>query len=73
MGLRSHGPDAGARRTNWRVRLGIGHPGHKDSRCWAMCWGISAPRDKIWLVPLLDAVADAARAASTGARHPDFH
>jgi PTH1 family peptidyl-tRNA hydrolase len=42
-----------------RVRLGIGHPGHKDL---VSNWVLSnfAKVDQDWLVPLLDAVAEAA-------------
>ena len=42
----------------WRVRLGIGHPGHKD-RVTGHVLGNFAKVDD-WLEPLLDAVADAA-------------
>jgi len=43
----------------WRVRLGIGHPGHKD-RVMGHVLGDFARADKDWLVALLDAVAEAA-------------
>lgn len=43
----------------WRVRLGIGHPGSKE-RVMGHVLGDFAKVDKDWLVPLLDAVADAA-------------
>jgi peptidyl-tRNA hydrolase, PTH1 family len=43
----------------WRVRLGIGHPGHKD-RVHGHVLGNFAKVDEPWLVQLLDAVADAA-------------
>ncbi len=43
----------------WRVRLGIGHPGHKD-RVTGHVLGDFAKTDMIWLLPLLDAVADSA-------------
>lgn len=42
-----------------RVRMGIGHPGHKDL---VTHWVLSdfAKADGVWLTPLLDAIADAA-------------
>jgi PTH1 family peptidyl-tRNA hydrolase len=43
----------------WRVRLGIGHPGAKD-RVLSYVLGDFAKADRDWLIPLLDAVADAA-------------
>lgn len=43
----------------WRVRLGIGHPGHKD-RVTGHVLGDFAKADQAWLADLLDAVADAA-------------
>ena len=43
----------------WRVRLGIGHPGHKD-RVHGHVLGNFAKVDEPWLERLLDAVADAA-------------
>lgn len=43
----------------WRVRLGIGHPGHKD-RVTGHVLGDFAKVDQPWLTALLDAVADAA-------------
>ena len=43
----------------WRVRLGIGHPGHKD-RVYGHVLGDFAKVDQPWLAALLDAVADAA-------------
>ena len=43
----------------WRVRLGIGHPGHKD-RVLGHVLGDFAKVDAAWLTELLDAVADAA-------------
>jgi PTH1 family peptidyl-tRNA hydrolase len=45
----------------WRVRLGIGHPGHKD-RVLGHVLGDFAKVDQQWLAALLDAVADAAPA-----------
>ena len=49
----------------WRVRLGIGHPGHKD-RVTGHVLGDFAKDDRLWLVPLLDAVADAAPLLAQG-------
>ncbi len=43
----------------WRVRLGIGHPGHKD-RVLGYVLGDFAKIDQPWLAAVLDAVADAA-------------
>jgi len=43
----------------WRVRLGIGHPGHRD-RVTGHVLGDFAKVDQAWLATLLDAVADAA-------------
>lgn len=43
----------------WRVRLGIGHPGDK-ARVTGHVLGDFAKVDMGWLLPLLDAVADAA-------------
>lgn len=40
-----------------RVRLGIGHPGHKD-RVTGHVLKDFAKADQDWLVPMLDAVAD---------------
>ena len=41
----------------WRVRLGIGHPGHKD-HVTGHVLGDFAKVDQGWLTALLDAVAD---------------
>ena len=41
----------------WRVRIGIGHPGHKALVLGAVL-GDFAKTDVTWLVPLLDAIAD---------------
>ena len=49
----------------WRVRLGIGHPGHKD-RVHGHVLGDFAKVDLPWLATLLDAVADAARLLASG-------
>jgi PTH1 family peptidyl-tRNA hydrolase len=43
----------------WRVRLGIGHPGTKE-RVMGHVLGDFIKEDREWLLPLLDAVADAA-------------
>ena len=43
----------------WRVRLGIGHPGHKD-KVHGHVLGNFAKVDEDWLTTLLAAVADAA-------------
>jgi PTH1 family peptidyl-tRNA hydrolase len=54
-GLRSIDPQIGV---NYRrVRLGIGHPGHKD-RVMPHVLGDFAKGDAEWLDPLLDALAD---------------
>ena len=49
----------------WRVRLGIGHPGIKE-RVTGHVLGDFAKVDQDWLVPLLDAVADAAPLLAEG-------
>ena len=41
----------------WRVRIGIGHPGHK-SRVVGAVLGDFVKADRDWLIPLLDAIAD---------------
>ena len=43
----------------WRVRLGIGHPGQKE-RVLGHVLGDFVKEDREWLLPVLDAVADAA-------------
>ncbi len=43
----------------WRVRLGIGHPGHKDAVTGHVL-GNFAKQDAAWLAKLLDALADCA-------------
>ncbi len=48
----------------WRVRLGIGHPGHKD-RVTGHVLGNFAKVDS-WVEPLLDAVADQAPLLAEG-------
>jgi len=47
-----------------RIRLGIGHPGHKD-RVSGHVLGNFA-KDEDWVAPLLDAVADAASLLAEG-------
>ena len=54
----------------WRVRLGIGHPGVKE-RVTGHVLGDFARPDKDWLLPLLDAVAEAAPLLAA-ARPEDF-
>jgi PTH1 family peptidyl-tRNA hydrolase len=49
----------------WRVRLGIGHPGARE-RVLGYVLGDFAKADLGWLVPLLDAVADAAPLLAAG-------
>jgi peptidyl-tRNA hydrolase, PTH1 family len=49
----------------WRVRLGIGHPGHKD-RVTGHVLGDFAKADLDWLLPCLDAVADEAGLLAAG-------
>jgi PTH1 family peptidyl-tRNA hydrolase len=48
----------------WRVRLGIGHPGVKE-RVLGYVLGDFAKADVTWLVPTLDAVAEAAPLLAT--------
>ncbi len=52
----------------WRVRLGIGHPGHKD-RVLGYVLGDFAKADQDWLGGLLDGVAD--NAALLAAAKPE--
>jgi len=54
----------------WRVRLGIGHPGSKE-RVLSYVLGDFTKGDVTWLVPLLDAVAEAAPLLAVG-KSPDF-
>ena len=49
----------------WRVRMGIGHPGHKDAVTGHVL-GNFAKQDQVWLEKLLDAVADAAPMLAEG-------
>ncbi len=62
-GLRSIHAHVGE--TYARVRLGIGHPGHKD-RVAGYVLHDFAKADADWLEPLLDAVADAAPLLAAG-------
>ncbi len=54
-GLRSIDPQIGT--AYRRIRLGIGHPGHKD-RVMPWVLGDFSKADAEWLTPLLDALAD---------------
>ena len=54
----------------WRVRLGIGHPGHKD-RVTGHVLGDFSRDDQNWLAPFLDAVATDAPLLAAG-RNTDF-
>ena len=49
----------------WRVRLGIGHPGHKD-RVTGHVLGDFAKVDQDWLLALLDTVAEQAPLLAAG-------
>ncbi len=53
----------------WRVRLGIGHPGKE--RVLGHVLGDFGKQDREWLLPLLDAVAEAAPLLTEG-RPEDF-
>jgi PTH1 family peptidyl-tRNA hydrolase len=48
-----------------RVRLGIGHPGHKD-RVHGYVLSDFPAADRSWLIPFLDAVADRAGSLADG-------
>jgi PTH1 family peptidyl-tRNA hydrolase len=54
----------------WRVRLGIGHPGSKERVLGHVLSDFSSV-DRDWLLPVLDAVADAAPLLVAG-KHEDF-
>jgi PTH1 family peptidyl-tRNA hydrolase len=54
----------------WRVRLGIGHPGDK-ARVLGHVLGDFVAADREWLLPVLDAVADAAPLLA-GGKPEDF-
>lgn len=62
-GLRSI--DAVCGRDYRRLRLGIGHPGHKD-RVNPHVLGDFAKADRTWLDPLIDAIADNAELLAEG-------
>lgn len=62
-GLRDIDPQIG--KDYRRVRIGIGHPGHKD-RVTGYVLQDFAKADQDWLGPLLEAVADAAPALAAG-------
>ena len=53
----------------WRVRLGIGHPGHKE-RVLGHVLGDFAKVDRDWLIATLDAVAEAAPLLAAGQPEP---
>ena len=53
----------------WRVRLGIGHPGHKE-RVLGHVLGDFAKADRDWLIATLDAVAEAAPLLAAGQPEP---
>ena len=53
----------------WRVRLGIGHPGHKDRVRGYVLHDFSTT-EEAWLDPLLEAVAEAAPLLASG--KPDW-
>ncbi|VAW14690.1 Peptidyl-tRNA hydrolase [hydrothermal vent metagenome] len=62
-GLRSINPQIGTEYQ--RVRLGIGHPGHKDLVSRYVLSNF-AKTDRVWLLPLLDAIAQNADLLVTG-------
>jgi peptidyl-tRNA hydrolase, PTH1 family len=62
-GIRSIGAHVGP--DFWRVRIGIGHPGHKD-RVTGYVLGNFAKADGDWLIPLLDAMIDTVPALAAG-------
>ena len=66
-GLRSIDASMGTKEF-FRVRLGIGHPGHKD-RVLGHVLGDFSKTDKEWLEPLLDAVAEAAPELASADEH----
>lgn len=57
-------------RDYWRVRLGIGHPGHKEAVTPYVLGNFSHP-EEIWLIPLLQALAIEAPAL-LGSTPPDW-
>ena len=68
-GLRSMDRQLGAS-DYWRVRLGIGHPGSKE-RVLPYVLGDFAKDETTWLIPFLDAIADASPLLAAG-KAPDF-
>lgn len=62
-GLRSIAPVLGPE--FWRVRIGIGHPGHKD-RVTGHVLGPFTATERQWLEPLLQAIAEAAPLLARG-------
>ena len=59
-------PPAGSSSTTFRrVRIGIGHPGHKDKVLRYVLQDF-AKADDSWLDPLLDAMAEAAPILANG-------
>ena len=48
-----------------RVRLGIGHPGHKDAVAGFVLHDFSKA-DRAWLDPLMDGISDGAAALASG-------
>ncbi len=63
-GLRSMDRQLGTQ-DYWRVRLGIGHPGMKE-KVTGHVLGDFSKHDVAWLVPFLDAIADAAPLLAAG-------
>ena len=63
-GLRSADDWLGSREFK-RVRIGIGHPGHKD-RVIGHVLADFHKDEQVWLEPLLDAIADAAPLLAKG-------
>ena len=55
-GLRSIDPQIGT--PYRRIRLGVGHPGHKDLVMPHVLGDFSKAEQQAWLVPLLDSLAD---------------
>jgi PTH1 family peptidyl-tRNA hydrolase len=55
-GIRSIDPQIG--KEYRRIRLGVGHPGHKDLVMPHVLGDFSKAEQQAWLVPLLDAIAD---------------
>lgn len=55
-GIRSIDPQIG--NSYRRVRLGVGHPGHKDMVMPHVLGDFSKAEQQAWLIPLLDSLAD---------------